>query len=168
MISYTPNNSGGMTIRGKTAFGEFVVEWDANDQLVFQEHKKTKSDQSYNTLVGSTLHNLLSFIGLHEKIDPLSGKATCSCQSLMAEMDRLGPDEVEKRADEFVAHMLKNAEQYSWLEKAKAGIAAITKYPELAGIFAADGLAGVLRFFVAEAIKISRETGQEKRETAGA
>lgn len=39
MISYNPNNYGGMTVRGNTPFGSFVVEWDGEDRLVLQCHK---------------------------------------------------------------------------------------------------------------------------------
>jgi hypothetical protein len=55
----------------------------------------------------------------------LSMKQGCSCKSLAARMNRLGPDGCRRERDVLVDNLRHNAKQYTWSDVVKAATMAL-------------------------------------------
>jgi hypothetical protein len=60
--------------------------------------------------VGTVIHTQLARIG----INPHTG---CNCQSLMREMDRVGPQYIKENLDLYASRMRESARQWSGIKK---------------------------------------------------
>jgi len=86
---------------------------------------------------GTELKKLLATLGVNEAIDPTTGKPSCRCQTLAAQMDAWGVAGCQEHADEIIAHLGREADTRGWAVKLRVGITACITMPGLA-------LAGVL------------------------